>query len=132
LHRGFLLVKGVSFNNSAPLSPPNHDYVTFQLTQFVTGASDSCDTPLSISNVVIEKVTSDEVEDGNGDGNTFNDIVIAATASRYSCGLKDQRAETDACTQSPLSSPTRPAMLDGPLPLWSWRVTAPRHQLIVA
>ena len=56
--------------------PPNHKYSTFQLTQFVTGASDNCGG-VSISNVVIEKVTSDEIENGNGDGNTTNDIVIA-------------------------------------------------------
>jgi hypothetical protein len=57
--------------------PPNHKYTTFGLTQFVTGASDNCGG-VSISNVVIEKVTSDEIENGNGDGNTLNDIVIAA------------------------------------------------------
>ena len=27
--------------------------------------------------MVIDKVTSDEIENGNGDGNTMNDIVIA-------------------------------------------------------
>jgi hypothetical protein len=58
--------------------PPNHRYNTFQVTSFVTGVSDNCDTGLSVSNVVIENVTSDEIENGNGDGNTMNDIVIAA------------------------------------------------------
>jgi uncharacterized repeat protein (TIGR01451 family) len=58
--------------------PPSHEYVPFLLTQFVTGATDSCDTVLGISSVVIEKVTSDEVENGAGDGDTLNDIVIAA------------------------------------------------------
>lgn len=57
--------------------PPNHKYSTFQLTNFVTGASDNCGG-VSLSNVVIEKVTSDEIENGNGDGNTTNDIVIAS------------------------------------------------------
>jgi uncharacterized repeat protein (TIGR01451 family) len=57
--------------------PPNHKYQTFQLTQFVSGASDNC-TNLSVNDVVIEKVTSDETENGNGDGNTLNDIVIAS------------------------------------------------------
>jgi uncharacterized repeat protein (TIGR01451 family) len=69
----------ITLNSFAPsLWPPNHTYQTFQVTQFVTGVSDSCDTPLSVSSVVIEKVTSDEIENGNGDGNTANDIVIAS------------------------------------------------------
>jgi hypothetical protein len=57
--------------------PPNHKYKTFQLTNFVTGASDSCNTSLALSDVVIEKVTSDELENSAGDGNTLNDIIIA-------------------------------------------------------
>lgn len=69
----------ITLNSYAPsMWPPNHKYKTFQVTDFVTGASDSCDTPLGVSSVVIEKVTSDETENGNGDGNTLNDIVIAA------------------------------------------------------
>jgi uncharacterized repeat protein (TIGR01451 family) len=69
----------ITLNSYAPsMWPPNHNYTTFQLTQFVTGASDSCDTGLGLSDVVIEKVTSDETENGNGDGNTMNDIAIAA------------------------------------------------------
>lgn len=69
----------ITLNSYAPsMWPPNHKYQTFGLTQFVTGATDSCDTTLGISGVVIEKVTSDEIENGNGDGNTLNDIVIAA------------------------------------------------------
>jgi len=57
--------------------PPNHQYQTFQVTNFVTGASDNCGG-VSLNDVVIEKVTSDEIENGNGDGNTTNDIVIAS------------------------------------------------------
>lgn len=57
--------------------PANHKYKTFLVTDFVTGVSDSCNTSLAVSSVVIEKVTSDETENGNGDGNTLNDIVIA-------------------------------------------------------
>lgn len=68
----------ITLNSYAPsMWPPNHKYKTFQLTEFVTGASDSCNTTLGLGNVVIEKVTSDEIENGNGDGNTLNDIVIA-------------------------------------------------------
>jgi uncharacterized repeat protein (TIGR01451 family) len=59
------------------LWPPNHAYHTFQVTNFVTAVSDNC-TTLAVSDVVIEKVTSDEAENGAGSGNTLNDIVIAA------------------------------------------------------
>ena len=69
----------ITLNTFSPtLWPPNHKYTTFQLTQFVTGASDSCDMPLGLDQVVIEKVTSDETENGGGDGNTLNDMIIAA------------------------------------------------------
>ncbi|HMF56097.1 MAG TPA: DUF5011 domain-containing protein, partial [Pyrinomonadaceae bacterium] len=57
--------------------PPNHKYETFNVTDFVASVSDSCNTTISVSSVVISKVTSDETENGNGDGNTLNDIVIA-------------------------------------------------------
>jgi len=80
----------ITLNGYAPsMWPPNHKYTTFQLTQFVTGASDSCNTSLGLTNVVIEKVTSDEIENGNGDGNTSNDIVIAANCK--SVQLRSER-----------------------------------------
>jgi uncharacterized repeat protein (TIGR01451 family) len=69
----------LTLNSYAPsLWPANHKYQTFTVTNFVVDANDSCNTALGISNVVIEKVTSDEAENGNGDGNTLNDIVIAS------------------------------------------------------
>jgi uncharacterized repeat protein (TIGR01451 family) len=69
----------LTLNSYAPsLWPANHSYRTFAVTDFVTAASDSCNTALGVGNVVIEKVTSDETENGNGDGNTTNDIVIAS------------------------------------------------------
>ena len=69
----------ITLNGQTPsMWPPNHKYQTFGVTNFVTGVTDSCDTTLGIGSVVIEKVTSDEIENGNGDGNTLNDIVIAA------------------------------------------------------
>jgi hypothetical protein len=80
----------ITLNSYAPsMWPPNHNYTTFQLTQFVTGAGDSCDTDLGLNDVVIEKVTSDEPENGNGDGNTTNDIVIAANCK--SVQLRSER-----------------------------------------
>ncbi|MDX6303496.1 MAG: hypothetical protein QOI77_465 [Blastocatellia bacterium] len=68
----------IVLNGQTPsMWPPNHKYQTFQVTNFVTGVTDNCDS-ISVSSVYITKVTSDEIENGNGDGNTFNDIVIAA------------------------------------------------------
>jgi hypothetical protein len=68
----------ITTNGQTPmLWPANHAYHTFNVTDFVTGVSDNCDT-LSVSNVVIALVTSDEVENGAGSGDTLNDIVIAA------------------------------------------------------
>jgi hypothetical protein len=68
----------ITLNGLAPsLWPANHKYKTFQVSDFVTGVSDNCDQTLGVSSVVIAQVTSDETENGNGDGNTTNDIVIA-------------------------------------------------------
>jgi uncharacterized repeat protein (TIGR01451 family) len=79
----------ITTNGQTPsMWPPNHKYHTFQLTQFVTGATDNCGG-ISINDVVIEKVTSDEIENGNGDGNTTNDIVIAANCK--SVQLRSER-----------------------------------------
>jgi uncharacterized repeat protein (TIGR01451 family) len=60
------------------LTPPNHQYVTINISDLVATASDGCDGDVNINNVVISRVTSDEAENSNGgDGNTLNDIVIA-------------------------------------------------------
>lgn len=72
------------------LWPPNHKYVTINLTQLVASASDGCDGSVTINNVVISQVTSDELENSGGDGNTLNDIVIAAN-----CKSVQLRAERD-------------------------------------
>jgi hypothetical protein len=64
---------------SATMWPPNHQYQTFNVTDFVSSATAGCDSSQNVtSSVVIQKVTSDEPENSNGaDGNTVNDIVIA-------------------------------------------------------
>jgi len=81
----------ITLNGQSPsMWPPNHKYKTFQVTDFVTSASDNCDANLGVGSVVIEQVTSDETENGNGDGNTSNDIVIAAN-----CKSVQLRAERD-------------------------------------
>lgn len=64
--------------NTPSLSPPNHGYHTFNVTDFVASASDNCDTSVNLGSVYITKVTSDEAENGPGSGNTLNDIVIGS------------------------------------------------------
>ena len=65
--------------NSVSMWPPNHQYQTFNVTDFVASASSSCDTSVDINDVVIQNVSSDELEENpaGADGNTLNDIVIA-------------------------------------------------------
>jgi hypothetical protein len=77
-------------NVNMTLWPPNHGYDTVAVTDFVASASDDCDGTVNINSVYIQKITSDEAENGNGDGNTLNDIVIAA-----GCKTAQLRAERD-------------------------------------
>jgi hypothetical protein len=67
---------------------PNHSYHTFNVTDFVA-ATWNCYGNIT-SSVVIDYVTSDEAENGNGDGNTLNDIVVAAN-----CKSVQLRSERD-------------------------------------
>jgi CSLREA domain-containing protein len=71
--------------------PPNHNYQTFNVSDFVASAS-GCDGDLS-SSVVIASVSSDEAEDNlfGADGTTLNDIVIAPD-----CKSVQLRRERDA------------------------------------
>src|ERR1051326_5762675 len=67
-------------SNSATMWPPNHQYQTFNVTDFVSSATAGCDGNTDVTgNVVIQSVSSDEPEDNpsGGDGTTLNDIVIA-------------------------------------------------------
>ena len=77
-------------NVNVTLWPPNHQYETVAVTDFVASASDNCDPTVNVSSVYILKITSDEAENGNGDGNTLNDIVIAA-----GCKTAQLRSERD-------------------------------------
>ena len=74
----------------APMTPPDHRYVTFPIASLVSAATDSCDAGLDLASVVITQATSDEPDKGNGDGNTINDIVIAADCR--SVQLRAERA----------------------------------------
>ena len=81
----------VLHTTTTSLWPPNHKYSTFNVSDFVASASSTCDPSVDISDVVIQKVTSDEPENGPGaDGNTLNDIVIAPD-----CKSVDLRSERD-------------------------------------
>ena len=81
----------MTLNGLTPVMwPPNHKYQTFSVTDFVTSVTDSCDTGLGVGSVVISQVTSDELENSGADGNTLNDIVIAADCK--SVQLRSERA----------------------------------------
>ncbi|MEK6279147.1 MAG: immunoglobulin-like domain-containing protein [Acidobacteriota bacterium] len=81
----------INLNGQTPsMWPPNHRYHTFNISYFVDSVTDGCDTSLGVSSVVISGVTSDELENTSGDGNTVNDIVIAAD-----CKSVQLRAERD-------------------------------------
>ena len=60
------------------LWPPNHKYHTINIADYIISVSDICDAEVGIEDVIITSVTSDEPEEvkGNGDGKTFDDIVI--------------------------------------------------------
>ncbi|MET0650259.1 MAG: choice-of-anchor Q domain-containing protein [Pyrinomonadaceae bacterium] len=68
----------ITTSGPVTLWPPNHSYATFNVTGLVAGASDNCDSGVGVGSVTIAGVTSDEPDNGGGDGNTINDIVIAA------------------------------------------------------
>jgi hypothetical protein len=75
---------------SIQLWPPNHQHRTVTISQIVASVSDGCNTALSVDDVRIEKVTSDEPDNGEADGNTTNDILIAAN-----CQSVQLRSERD-------------------------------------
>lgn len=77
----------INLNPPISLWPPNHNYHTVTIEQIVASVSDNC--PL-MEQVVIEKVTSDEPDNSLGEGNTVNDIVIAANCR--SVQLRAERA----------------------------------------
>ena len=70
------------------LWPPNGKYRTVPLGDLDLTASDACDAGVSAAATVLAQVTSDEPENGSGDGNTVDDIVIAG-----SCQAVDLRSE---------------------------------------
>ncbi len=59
--------------------PPNHKYEAINIGQLFVSVTDNC-VDLSVNDVYIDSVTSDEEEDapGNNDGSTLDDIVISS------------------------------------------------------
>jgi hypothetical protein len=72
------------------LSSANHGYQTIDLDDIIADVTGDCAT-YDVGDVVITTVTSDEPEDGNGngDGNTVDDIAIAGNCR--SVGLRAER-----------------------------------------
>lgn len=69
---------------------PNHKYQTVRVADLIRGASDNCDATVVLGKVVIAQVSSDEPDNGTGDGDLSNDIVIAPD-----CKSVQLRAERD-------------------------------------
>jgi hypothetical protein len=76
--------------NVITLWSPDHSYANVQVSDLVAGASDNCDAGVNLSSVYISKVTSDEPENGSGDGTTYDDMLIAADCR--SVQLRSERA----------------------------------------
>jgi uncharacterized repeat protein (TIGR01451 family) len=82
----------ITFNGQTPsMWPPNHNYQTFTAANFISSVSDNCDS-LSVSDVYITSATSDEVENGAGDGTTLNDIVISGNCKSIQLRAERQNA----------------------------------------
>ena len=67
----------LTVTSSGTLWPPEHEYIAVPVSTLVSAATDTCDSGVGVGSVVITKVSSDEADNGNGDGNTIDDIVIA-------------------------------------------------------
>jgi len=74
------------------LWPPNHKYVEFELSDFVVSVWDNCSN-LTIDDVDIIYASSDEPENGSGDGNTYDDILISNECSNISLRKERQGGE---------------------------------------
>lgn len=59
--------------------PPNHKYARFELgTDIIVEATDLCDHELDVR---IVQVTSDQPDNGNGDGNTVDDVLYGESGT---------------------------------------------------
>lgn len=67
----------LTLSGETELWPPNHSYHRFSLEDCVVSAFDVCEGELDVSTMgMILSISSDEIENGTGDGNTIDDIVI--------------------------------------------------------
>jgi hypothetical protein len=73
-------------SSEAELWPPNHKVHAFAAPDFVASVTDSCDTELGPEGAVFTGGTSDEDDNGNGDGNTTGDLS-------FECGTALVRSE---------------------------------------
>ncbi len=55
--------------------PPNHKAFTIDIDDYIESVTDNC-PGVTIDDIIIDEVTSDEPNNGTGDGNTDDDIVI--------------------------------------------------------
>jgi len=58
------------------LWPPNHKHHTIAIDEYIESVTDNC-PGITIDDVIIDKVSSDEMQNEKGDGNTLDDIVIS-------------------------------------------------------
>jgi hypothetical protein len=72
--------------------PPNHDYHTFKVADFISSVTDTCDTSLGLANAVITRISSDEAVNAPGTGNTPNDILIASDCRSAQLRIERQGA----------------------------------------
>jgi hypothetical protein len=76
--------------NPAPLWPPNHKYHRIDLDACIDSIQDACRGPLDIAaNAKVTGCTSDEPDNGLGDGDSANDCVIV---DDHSVDLRAERA----------------------------------------
>lgn len=57
--------------------PPNHKHFTIIIEDYIESVTDNC-PGVSIEDVIIDEVSSDEENNGSGDGNTTDDIMISS------------------------------------------------------
>ena len=62
--------------DAAELWPPNHKPHLIDAADLVASVSDACDTEMSAADVVFARGTSDEEDNGIGDGNTTGDLAF--------------------------------------------------------
>ncbi len=114
----------ITTKSSVSLWPPNGKYVNFDMSDMVASITDNCDNGITLSDVVITSGTSDEPENGSGDGNTVDDILIAQDCNSVQVrserkGNGNGRVYTIHFEVSDASGNTTPA---------SYIITVPKNQ----